>query len=632
MTSIELRRVLASATAAFTAALITALAVPGTDARAQETTEESAPQEPEEIIVTATRSELPLRVQGGTVRVVQREDIELRQFSEVHAVLSEVPGLTVTQSSNAMDIQMRGASRSQTILMIDGMKMNVGRFQNIPLIRINTASIERIEVLQGPQSVLHGSEAAAGVVNIVTRRGAGAPHGEFSFRQGERNTTELKAGYRGSVSGVDFAFDAFRIDSDGYSDASEARGNRMPDPFEAQGISGRVGSRIGSNLYAELFFHVQDSETQGDGTQAGVPADSDNLRTDDESRIRVQLEHDAGGAWRHRIALSRTRFDRDGLNNFTSPPPFRFKIENRRREVDYQVDYRLREGHTLIAGFQSEREDIFTEDGNEPTLGADSVYAQYEGLSGRWFYSAGVRRNDNRQFSDETTSRLTAAYFLNPETKLKFSRGTGFRAPSVSDLFGSPLILGNPNLEGETSTGYEIGLERSFLAGALNFDATLFRLDIDDVIAVPGGLSQAVLPPENLDQARSDGLEFTARWQLRSNIQVAFNYTSTDATVKENGARRRRAGVPRDAGFVSVRIQPTNRTSIGGFVRSESGRRSSGKRLSGFTVVDLTWDHALSGPVSVFGRLSNVFDRRYEEVFGRNTPGRNLHVGLQARF
>lgn len=596
-----------------------------------------------ELVVTATRVPIPPEQSGSAITVIDREELEQRQIRVVADALRDVPGATVSRSGGPgtlTEVYLRGAETNQTLVLIDGVEVNHpdgGAFDFNSLLDLE---VERIEVLRGPQSVLWGSSAIGGVINIVTKRADQPFQANARVEGGSFNTwhTSGSVGTRGER--YDALLSGGWLQTDGWSAGSEWRGNSEDDGAKIGALLFKGSVRPIDDLELTLTERYTRNRTKFDAFFGGdqKPVVDSNDRIDNKQNLlRLQGRYSLlGGAWEHLLGLA--RYDMDSTTNSEGSAPF--DSESYSNQIDYQSNYFLNAGsarHTLTLLFKDKKDEASNSYFATNSVHNTGVAFQYGlGLDERLFLTAGVRRDFNDRFDDTSTYRLTAAY-LWPEFggRLHASYGTAVKNPTLTELFGySGDFQGNPALQPEESQGFDLGWEQSLLDQRLKFDVTVFDNRIDNII-VGAGRTVINLPGES----RARGVEVSASAQLTPEFSGTLAYTFTDTEDADGQELRRRPRHAASLGFNYRFIEQGNlNLSVrhnGAFVDTAFDEQTFDTYLTpmkSYTVVNLAADYRLDDHWQFYGRVENLFDEKYEDVLGYSGTERGIYFGARYRF
>jgi vitamin B12 transporter len=591
----------------------------------------------ETIVVTANRTERAISQVGESVTVVEEEEIVNRQPSDVLDVLRTVPGVTFNRNggigTNA-GVSIRGAESDQTVVLIDGVKLNDpaspgGGFNFGPLLLGNIA---RVEVVRGSQSVLYGSQAIGGVVNLITREPT-EELGMFARAEyGARDTAELTGNVSGRFGPVAASIGASYLHTDGISAFSEARGGAERDGFESLGVNGKIDIALSENLSIDLRGFYADGEVGIDG----FPAPDYVFADVDEVSYRKDFVGYAGlnadfldGRFRNRLGFAYTNIDRRNFNFDTDTETFDANGENRRYE--YQGVFDAAEFVELVFGAEREESD-FRSGTDEADVWINSVYGQVNlspvtGLS----LTGGVRYDDHETFGDATTFAASGAYTPNSgDTVVRASYGEGFKAPSLYQIYST---YGNPALLPEESESWDVGITHSFLDRRAQIGVTYFERDSTNLI----GFVSTATPPfgfyDNTELASAKGWEFGLAVRPVDGFDVALNYTNIDAIDETTGNKLARRA--EDKADLVVDYRMNNGIGIGAtvlVVGDSFDNASNTRQLDGYVVADLRASYGVTEQLEIFGRVENLFDEEYETVYRYGQPGRAVFGGVRFRM
>ncbi|RJP19760.1 MAG: TonB-dependent receptor [Candidatus Abyssobacteria bacterium SURF_5] len=614
------------------------------------------PETLEPVVVTATRMETPIREVAASITVISEEEIVREQKIVVLDVLRGEPGLDIVQTGGPggqASAFIRGAKSDHTLVLIDGIEMNdpSSPVRAFNFADLTTENIERIEVLRGPQSTLYGSDAIGGVINIITKKGSGKPRFYVSGEYGSYETFHETAGVSGGTDLVNYSLGISRLDTDGISAADEDDGNGEEDAYENTSVSTRVGWTPANILGLDFILRYYDTEVELDGFDPVTFrfADDPNSTEDTEALfLRAQARtFFFDSFWEQTLGVSFTDYRRRLRDDFDSAHPVdrsRSSYDGDLLKFDWQHNLALHDTNTLTVGVETEEESLkfhtFFDSGgfimedvfDEKSVRTTGYFLQDQiKLWDRFFTTLGIRLDDHEEFGSEVTYRIASAYLI-PEfgTKLKATYGTGFKAPTLYQLFGAadPFFgpVGNPNLDPETSEGWDAGFEQEVLDGRITFGATYFRNEFDDLIDFLFGSGYV-----NIDEAEAEGVEVFAAVQPCEKLLVRANYTRTETEDKSTGEdllRRpeNKAGLDTTYRFLEKGIVNLGIIYVGD--RLDVGNED----LGGYTLVNLAASYDISENVRVFGRIENLFDRDYHEVSNYGTAGVSAHAGLKLLF
>lgn len=581
-----------------------------------------------EVVVTANRYETPAGSVGSSVTVVTGREIEARHATSVAEALRAVPGVEVTVSGGPgrlSDIFLRGAGSAQTLVLVDGVRVNSATLGAYDFGSLTAENIDRIEVLRGPQSTLYGSEAIGGVIHIITKRGAGAPGGSVFVEGGDPEQWRGGGEVHGARGPADYSVSASFEKVDGISAADESVGASEDDPYDNVSTAGRVGLDFLDDGRADATYRYYRSDIDLDGFEGLAPADDLNATSEREGVSGgLSVSKPLTAWWTQSVLVG--MYDEEVRGDDPDTVFNNYVINNRNTDVTVQSDVKPLETHVVSAGYEHEVRDgdsvgAFDESATIQSVFGQDQWTPVEDLN----LTAGVRADEHSEFGTETTYRGTVSYrVLETGARLHGSTGTGFKAPTLSDLFFPGY--GNPALDPETSVGYDGGVELTSACGAV-LDVTYFRNEFDDLISFDSTTFLAA----NIAEATVEGVETMGKVPVCTNLQVGATYTYMDSEDEATG--RPLARRPTNRASLQVWFQPVARLSGVVSLVSVSDRiDSDGTNMDDYERVDLAMEYAATRHLTPYVRLENLLDEDYEEVSGFTTPGFSGVGGLRATW
>lgn len=614
------------------------------------------------VVVSATRVPIGRDAAPASVTVLRGDDLRARGIVNVSDALATVPGIAVVRSGSfgaTTAVFARGGESDYMKVLVDGVPVNNpgGAFDFASL---STDNVDRIEVVRGPASVVFGSDAVAGVVQLFTRHGSGAPRGSAAVRGGSFGTVEADAGVAGGSSALGYSLGLANRESDGILPFNNDYRNRT--------ASGRltfhpVGATV--DLTARRIDATYHFPTDG----SGAIVDSNAVRRDH----RTVLGLDASKAVSARVAVrlvgAASRLDGGSTNDPDSPGDtagFYSRDDGRisRRSADLRADIRAADRTTVSVGAALEREQARSTSESQfqrfpasvTTFAAHrtdrSAYAQVIGSAlERATYTASGRVDETATFGTFVTGRASLAWDLGHGSSVRAAIGNAFKAPAFEETFSSSFTIGNPDLRPEQTVSWELSAEHR-VAGRVVVSATYFDQRFRNLIQYVLGDASTDFrgTNENLAAATARGLELEARAPNVARVDLGASVTLLRTRVTDagtgafgtfvNGERLLRRP-PHSAAFDAAYRLPHGST-LGAVVRyvGERDDRDFANdvrvKLAAYTLVDLSADVSLApllhgpSPVALTARVENVFDRQYQQVFGFDAPGRVVLVGARA--
>ncbi|MCI2393815.1 TonB-dependent receptor [Aliiroseovarius sediminis] len=590
------------------------------------------------IIVSGGFSPVEAARYGRSASVLTRADIEERGLTTVQQALRALPGLSVSgQGSNFTQVRIRGAEASHTLILIDGIEAAGGDGTYV-LSGLETANIERIEVLRGPQSVFYGSNASAGVINIITKRGGEGTEYGGSIEVGGGTTATAFISQRGERGGLSLSLS--HADDHGY-DFSGDGGERDATRRNTAILSGDYA--LTDDVKLGFTFRKSNEEYDYDAT-SWTPTDAASYIVDDPDLYGERDEMTASvfaeylmldGRLSHRLSYDWTRNDQ----SYDGGPFTKTKSE----KLAYLLSYSL-SGEAVASADQLVNlivEDETDSSDSNPLYGrgTTSVAVEYRGSFANGFdVQLGARRDFNDSFDDITTWNAAMSYGFDNGVRLHASAGTGSVNPSYFELYADAFgYTGNPNLMPETNQSFDVGIELPIFGDRGVVDVTYFneRLsdEITDISTGPGTFSFE----NQVGKSTREGLEVGGQVAATDTLDLRFGYTWLDAKNPDGSVETRRPEHELTLGATLAAFG--GRGSISADLRHVAGNYDTQYwgafetvEMPAFTTVDVAARYALTDEVTLTGRVENLFDVDASESWGYAARPMTAYVGLEARF
>lgn len=601
-------------------------------------------------------TEIPVDSLGSAVSVVTRAELEDRQVKEVADALRQVPGLAVSQQSgrgSLTQVRIRGAESRHTLVMIDGIEVNTSLDNEFDFSDLLVADIERIEVIRGPQSGLWGPTAIGGVINIVTPRGKGPARATATAEYGSFNTRELAAGLSG---GSEWGWGAIGISGSQTDGFNIAPNGSEADGSERYNVQARGGFKLSDAVTIEGSLRTTRKHIEFDafdavpGQQFLSSVDLPGAFTDADGVVAgaaVVLDPLAG-LWKTRLYANLAETERATADPIFGPSQNR--NQRRRMGVSSTLAFEQTGGlpafHSLTGLAEMTAEDFAQlNDPLERARELTSYALDYRGeLMSQLILGATIRHDVSDAFGAFTTWRVTGGWTLDQSgTRLHASYGTGFMLPSMLDQFGffPGFFDPNPNLQPETTEGYDIGLEQRLLGDALTVDVTYFSQNLQNEIVTIFPPPTFNATPINLaGESERSGIEASLTWRPLTTLDIVASYTHLDA-VDDNGNREIRRPVDQaglsaswrfaeDKGIVTTGLVWNG--SVEDFAFDAATFATDRIDIGHTTLLTLGAQYDVTPNVRIFGRVENALDQDYQEVFGFDTAGVSAYAGVKVKF
>lgn len=633
---------------------LTAASLP---AAAQDVLSEDAGEPAPEIIVTAAnRTETSLDKVGQSVSVVDLAEIQRRQTQNVADILRTLPGVTIARNGSIggnTSVFIRGAESDQTVALIDGVKLNDpsspgGGFNFGNLL---TGNIERIEVLRGSQSVLWGSQAIAGVVNMVTRQPTEElevnARGEYGFR----DTVNLVVNTSGKAGPLSASVGGGWFRSDGISNFAESRGGRERDRYKNIGANANFNLALTDTVSVDARGWYSRGTFNIDGFPPPRFAFAD---VNEESETRELVGYTGlnatlfGGRFRNRIGFALTDTDRRNTARDGTPAET-FRGEGRNERLEYQGIVDITKGWQATFGLEQEISTFSSSSFGAPaSLGRARIYSGYTQVVGTiaegFTVTGGVRHDDHNRFGGETTFGANAVYNVAATgTTFRASYAEGFKVPSLFQLLSN---FGNTTLDPERSQGWDAGITQELVDGRLTLSATWFERDSEELILFiscplprtgictnrPSGTY------DNIGFATARGAEFAVTLKPVDALQVQFSHGYVDSRNRTAGSPnfdRRLPRRPENSSSLLVDYRWSFGLETGFTVTNVSeafDNASNSTRLPGYVLADLRAMMPIGQNLELTARIENLFDEQYETVLRFGQMPRAGFVGVRLKI
>jgi vitamin B12 transporter len=611
------------------------------------------PVQSPEIVVVASRIEQPREQVGSSVVVLYPDELMERGFVYLSDALREVSSLNLSSygpRGSQVQVRVRGAEANHVLVLIDGVRVGRADSGEFDFANLGLASLEKVEILLGPQSTLYGSDAAAGVISITTRKGEEGFSGRMQGVIGSQATRNGSLQLQGAGSGFNYAITAEYEKTGGISAGKvKYAGNSLEeDGSRATSVSTKFGydhqafqTWVALNRSDSRYDFDDNSYTTGRATDNPYNRQWTDLRTATWVLALPLLD----GRWQNQLQISRVENDyrtyADDLANAPWVGESEYEADTDRKSYEYQGSFKLTSNHILQFGAERIDEQLTTD--YYSSLYPDSDFddeVRVKGWYGQWLatfgkldLTLGGRVDDHEAFGSHDTYRVTANLRLSDRWRLRGAWGTGFKAPSLLDLYST--LGGNPDLEPEETESRELGIE--YAAGGLSAQLTLFDNHTDNLIR---WVSNAIPPSygmlENVEEADSHGVEFSLQrdWDA---FELNSSVTWMDASETSDGETEDRMRVPEwSASLMAGYRFPDGRIWAEALYRGD--RRDQNFATSQDVTLDAYWlfnigvSYEIVQDLMLSARIDNLADKDYEEVFSYGTPGRTGMVSIAWSF
>lgn len=591
----------------------------------------------EDIVVTASGFEQPRAETGQAISVIDEKRLVELQATSITDALRTLPGVTaVTRGpvGSQSAVFLRGGNGSQTLVLVDGVRINDPSSPNAAFDfgALLTGNIGRVEVLRGPNSVIWGSQAIGGVINVqsvapteafVAR--VGAEYGYADSMKANANLSGTSGIFEGSVGGAYYHTDGI----------SALVGGTEKDGYENYAANGRLKVNVTENISLDFRGYYNRGTIEYD-SPFGLGANALPISKNRQFVGYIGAQFDlADGRFQNQVSYARTDISRIG----SDPVVFSFNNFDVTGTIDrfqYHGAFEIADAATIVFGAEHERTYASTSfEGAPADVARNEVTSGFGQLILRPFagltLTGGVRHDNYSDYGGQTTFGGNAAYTPNTgNTVLRATYAEGFRAPTLSE--GQPPF-GNPDLRPETARNFDVGVEHGFLDGKAQVFATYFNRRSNDQIT----FSFVTFQSENIGRVKTEGVELGFAVQPTERLNIQANYTLTDAINRSAGGNfgNRLELRPQHSGSFTLDWQTPWKVKLGGsllLAGDSFDNAANTVRLDGYALANIRASLPVTEVVELYGRVDNVFDTDYTVVNRYNTYGRNAHVGVRARF
>lgn len=608
----------------------------------------------DEIIISANKLPAPMHEVAGSVTVIDGDEIREKGISLLaDAFKSEIGVEVINQGGygKLTNMIIRGSNTGHVLVLIDGVEMNMPNdvtgvydFANLPV-----NFIERVEILRGPQSALYGSDAVAGVVNIITKKPDASSQLFLSAEAGKYKTYKNHIGYKGSAGKLAYVLSVQRSETEGFSSASEDYGNFEKDGNKNWNSFINLQYPINNEFSAGASVRYSKARSEFDQFGGKFGDDSTYIYGTEEFVYKLQTDWktkkvEVGFLASYLRNVRKYSFD-ETVNNSASSSSI---YDGNRMKLELLGHYHFNQQNSLSAGVETETdravsEYIYTSPfwnsvSSFPNKKATTtgLFLQYRGNPhNNFFVTTGVRYDNHDRFGGKFTYRIAPAYYYEQsKTKIRFTYGTGFKTPSLFNLFDP--AYGNQDLKPERSVSWDAGFDQGIIGDLLIAGVTYFSADYKDLF----GFDPVTFKTININSAESKGWELYTNIKLLQNAVFKLHYTITYSKDKSTGSAdydkpliRR----PRDKAVLSISYNIITGLSLG-IDLIYTGTKED-KDFSSFPVKrvtlrdDLQWNFSTVYDYKDFARaylrIENILDRKREDILGYASPRFGMYFGVQ---
>ncbi len=602
------------------------------------------------MVVTATRTETPENEVASAMTVITAKDIADRHISNVADALRTVPGLDVVRTGGLgqqTSVFLRGANSNHTLVLVDGVEMNdpsspTGAFD---FAFLQTDNIERIEVVRGAASAAFGSDAIGGVINVITKKGAGKLKFTGVAEGGSYGTWKTGGNISGGTERINYSFDASRLETAGFSAADKNLGNLMPNGYRNTTISGRTGFKVNEALDFGVTLRYGEGKSSLDNG-GGKGADDPNFYGTFNELFTRGFGHLKlfDGFWEQTVGVAYSRTDRNNVNGVDSLNNFSSAATNLGQKVklDYQNIFHVHKSNTVLVGVEEEADSLSSSASSDypawsysssasiplKTMNTLGYYLQDQiNLFDRSFTTLGVRYDDNNRFGGHETWRANELYTIKETgTRLRGSYGTGFKAPTLNQLYDTIYGTGNVNLKPETSHGWDVGVEQDVFKKLSTLGISYFDNAFNNLIVA----NSAPYVNQNVSKAKANGIESFVEVRPLTDLTLRGSYTYQQTQNLDTGTQLLRR--PRDKASFDTDYRFLEKAHFHVNLLMVGKKSDYASTVAGYAMLNFAGSYDVHKNVQLFARIDNVLNKQYEEVYGYGTSGVAGYGGVKVNY
>lgn len=598
-----------------------------------------------ETVISANQVPQPADRVGASVTVLKGDELRAQGVETVADALRTVPGVHVQTSGSKgsiTQIRIRGGDANHVLVQIDGVPTNRLDAGDFDFADFLVDDIDRIEVIRGPQSGIYGGNAHTGVISIYTKSGRGLKKPELTFRtEGGTQRSHWLSGTLAHHTGAFYSALSFQHrETDGFS--ISPLGNEK-DGHRAFIFNGKAGIDISEHLNIEGVLRHVNRKAQLDPENNIPLPDGYGVDTFEQTNARLNATLNSfGGNLVQRFGIFSTDLNYSNYNALFGPPPFTNAGQTRGGDYKASIQYStgaISNTSTFVVDYIDERfQTSFGDDAQRNRFG--TAYEHIFDLPTGTSISGALRKDFNDKFADYVTWRLAVSQRLLPGTRLHSAVGKGVTLPNFNEMFStSPSFIPNPNLQPESSIGWDIGVEQTLWNGLFVFDATYFSSRFEDRIArvaVIGGISAANIAGISPRQ----GVELTGKLNPWSWLTLEATYTYTEAETPAGIEEVRR---PKNAASFTATYRASDNKTRASVIVTHNGKMrdeffpppffaTTSTILGSYTLVNAIVTYQVNPSTQFYVRGENLLNEKYEEVYSYRSPGASAYIGLRMRL
>jgi vitamin B12 transporter len=590
----------------------------------------------EEVVVSASLIPIAANRSANAITIIDSEQIKLRAPSSISDLLRDVPGFAVSQSGGLgalTEIRARGAESNHLVVLVDGIEVNDPSQSDMTNWgTLSTAEIERIEIVRGPQSAIQGSDAIAGVVNIITAN-ANKPYSANIFSElGSFSSSKNGFNVGHSSDKLNIKFGASHYETAG-NNIRPNTGSVDDDGYRNTGLNLKAAYKISDEFTASL------TSRQSSGTAEYDNSGSEFMSSKfDRNFSKVQGDfNSADGSLAQSFKITQSDFENNEFNNAIADGGAESSVTNYQYIGSLFIDNQNQQiSVALEKETQNFKQHVSSGEDNNKVLerNVDSIAFEYRfDPSDAITLAASARHEDNDSFENATTGRLEAIYRQFDNLKWRAAWGTAVKNPTYVELYGNyESFEANEFLIPEKSNSWELGVDAGLLDNRMQLSATYFNSKLDNEIGTDWTSCDANWSNcslfNNSQKSNRKGLELSSSFSISDVMQATAAYTYTDS---KDGSGTNEGRRPKDIASVNISWQPRSNANINLNIQY-NGEQFGWNPTDEYTLVDLNTNVSVTSNLDVYMNLTNLFDEDYQDVAGYETLGFGLSAGFRYKL
>ena len=574
-----------------------------------------ATTELKQVVVTANKTSQTLEQITSNIHVITSEEIEAKHYKSIAEALNEVSGISFTRNGGlgtATSVLLRGSATDRVLVLIDGIRTNdPTSTSGSDFAHIAMANIERIEIIKGAQSGVWGSDAAAGVINIITKDNKIT---EVNTEIGSYGTQKLSLSTGKKINDVTLSLSAQRLETDGFSSQAPAGTDidlYEDDPYKNTSLIAKIKYDINANSYIALSHNYTDTDASYDGWNA---PNSIQRSTSLTNLTNLTLKRNNTN-----LTLQQSLFEVEQLDA-SLKDLVKGKVQS--VQITQQINALLLGAEHLINTADIDKDSTAdidkTDTKNSDSTDANAVFATHYFQVGNVTFNEALRWDSYSNFDAELTGKLGIKYAISPTNAIALNYGTAYNAPTLIEMI-NPWGTSNQNLEPEKSKEFSIDYSAS------NFKVSLFDKRITNLIGWDRESSQF----QNLDgtsKIRGYEVEYTASF---NQVDLSANYTRL--VLAENADGDPLARRPETQAGLNINWYATSNLDFN-VSAQYIGERSEGGDTQFYSVWNTTVNYQINKNTSTYLKIANLTDTYYQVIDGYATAERSFYTGLKVTF